>query len=254
MFPSLSNAMLDLRCVQWASPVAQQQISLLGVLNGVVHVSWCNNRTSAGLNPYRRHLQRPATRHILNTCIEAGVGPDSGEKPSGAGSTGEGRWASGNPFAKPFPRARMWSPKDFSGLSGDRQPNGWNPRVEEEAALADKQNQMTAKELYVQLASAGPRWINHVISDMSSQGMLEGFKSRATEMEPMADRIMFLQKKECQEEDFLHGAATPACHDSHVRSCDRHKKVLFLLIIVRQIPSLTHFRPFWTNPFRKLTS
>lgn len=50
----------------------------------------------------------------------------------------------------------MWTPKELSGLSGERQPDGWDVKKWEEAILAENRDKVTAQELYVKLAAAGP--------------------------------------------------------------------------------------------------
>lgn len=91
-----------------------------------------------------------------HNVTRTGVGKmdNAGEKPNRATSDGcrAHPWAHGNPYSKPFPRARLWKPKDLSGLSGEHQPSGWDMRAEEEAArLAATRNKIPAKEVYAQL-------------------------------------------------------------------------------------------------------
>lgn len=72
-----------------------------------------------------------------------------------------------NPYAKPFPRAGMWTPRELSGLSGERQPDGWVAE-KQEAILMENRDNVTAKELYAKLVAAGPPRIapEVVVEDM----------------------------------------------------------------------------------------
>jgi len=64
-------------------------------------------------------------------------------------------WARGNPYAKAFPRARTWTRNRVAGLSGEKPPSGWHVEAQkEEAALAERAKQISAKDLYVQLVNA----------------------------------------------------------------------------------------------------
>lgn len=74
-------------------------------------------------------------------------------KPSAASSECRGgRWAQGNPYGNPFPRARLWTPKDLSGLSGERRPLGWDTQASDKARSAAHDQKVSAKELYEKLA------------------------------------------------------------------------------------------------------
>ncbi|CAM9108450.1 unnamed protein product, partial [Hapterophycus canaliculatus] len=91
-----------------------------------------------------RRPQRPLTRHIFR-----GAGPV-------IGGDAVPSWASGNPYASPFPRARTWTcDANVQGLSGRRPPSGWNEEAKQlEATLAERQKRVSAKELYCQLVNA----------------------------------------------------------------------------------------------------
>lgn len=110
------------------------------------------------------HIARGQTAQSLNLTIGSWTGADrtrSGERLASATSDSARApsWKHGNPYEKPFPRARIWTPKDLAGLSGEHPPPGWMTRAEreqEEAMLLakEKENDISAKDLYAQLVLA----------------------------------------------------------------------------------------------------
>lgn len=49
----------------------------------------------------------------------------------------------------------MWTPNDLAGLSGEREPAGWDVQAEqEEMLLAEKRKAISQKEMYANLVSA----------------------------------------------------------------------------------------------------
>lgn len=59
-------------------------------------------------------------------------------------------WARGNPYAKAFPRAKTWTRRQVSGLSGKQPPSGWEVNVK----CVEKREEVSAKDLYRQLVEA----------------------------------------------------------------------------------------------------
>lgn len=86
-----------------------------------------------------RHRGEDAPQHRTNK-------PSSAAAPS---------WARGNPYAKSFPRARVWTRKQAPGLSGSQSPSGWDVDAEiREAKRTATRKETSAKDLYQQLVTA----------------------------------------------------------------------------------------------------